>query len=98
MKNTQIQSTNEKSKTIHRVPEIKMLQLIKKYSDARDKVYYNGSESDYWKGVMHTLHNTLNAIFPTWAKDNSIGHYVFMEMMTYKEAMKKILDQLKETA
>jgi len=81
---------------ITKTSSLKELQFIEKYSDARDK--YELYKQDYWKGVTHSLHNTLNAIFPTWAKDNSIGHYVFMEMMTYKEAMKKILDQLKETA
>jgi len=79
------ETSTQKLLDITKTSNLKELQFIEKYSDARDT--YNNYRQDYWKGVTHSLQNTLNAIFPAWLKIDSIGHYVFYENMSYKDAM-----------
>jgi len=79
------ETSTQKLLDITKTSNLKELQFIEKYSDARDK--FDMYSQDYWKGVTHSLQNTLNAIFPSWANYDSIGHYVFYKNMSYKDAM-----------
>jgi hypothetical protein len=70
--------------------------LIQKYSEAREKMNDSNTESglQYWRGSMDTYHNLLCAAFPGWAEYGSTGYYVFMEQMTYDEALNQVTGTL----
>jgi hypothetical protein len=70
--------------------------LIQKYAEAREKMHDANTESarQYWRGSMDTLHNLLNTAFEGWAARGSVGYYVFMEQMTYDEALDQVTGTL----
>jgi hypothetical protein len=66
--------------------------LIQKYSEAREKIQEANTDTglNYWRGVMDTYHNLLSTAFEGWAAPDSVGYYVFIEQMTYDEALRAI--------
>jgi hypothetical protein len=70
--------------------------LIQKYSEAREKVQEANTDTglNYWRGVMDTYHNLLSTAFEGWAAPNTTGWYVFIEQMTYDEALNQVTGTL----
>jgi len=70
--------------------------LIQKYAEAREK--YNSANNTegemYWKGSMDTYHSLLILGFSGWAERGSTGYYVFMEGLTYDEALNHVTGTL----
>jgi hypothetical protein len=60
-----------------------MYALMKEYSDARDT--YNNYRQDYWKGVMHTLQNMLNKLYPQWTITDT-GSLIWKYNRSYADA------------
>ena len=64
--------------------------LIQKYAEAVEKINDARGDRDYrhyWNGIRDAYHMLLNEAFEGWAEPGSVGHYVFMEGMTYDAAI-----------
>jgi hypothetical protein len=55
--------------------------LIQMYAMAREN-----SGQVYWRGIQDAYHNLLSTFYPGWSAQGTIGHYVFIEGMTYFNA------------
>ena len=67
---------------------LSMNELIEMYAYARDKMH--NDNSDYWKGVMHTVQKMLNIMFGgKWTYQGTRGYFVFYEGMKYDDAREK---------
>jgi hypothetical protein len=71
--------------------------LVQKYAEAREKMLdaANAAGDNYWRGSMDTYHNLLCMAFPGWAAPNTTGYYVFIEQMSYDEALDQVTGILK---
>ena len=71
--------------------------LIQKFAEAREKMLDAANETgaNYWKGSMDTYHNLLSTAFNGWAAPNTTGYYVFIEQMSYDEALNQVTGILK---
>jgi hypothetical protein len=71
--------------------------LIQKFAEAREKMLDAANEAgaNYWRGSMDTYHNLLSTAFPGWAAPNTTGYYVFIEQMSYDEALDQVTGILK---
>jgi len=71
--------------------------LIQKYAEAREKMNAtcNYDEEQYWQGVMDTYWQLLDAGWgASWCAPDSVGYYVFIEQMTYDEALNQVTGTL----
>jgi hypothetical protein len=70
--------------------------LIQKYAEAREKFQDANTSTGqlYWTGVMDTYHSLLILGFSDWANHGSTGYYVFMEGLTYDEALNHVTGTL----
>jgi hypothetical protein len=72
---------------------LSMNELIEMYAYARDKMH--NDNSDYWKGVMHTVQKMLNIMYgggvnlSGWTMQGTRGYFVFYEGMKYDDAREK---------
>ena len=55
----------------------------------------NEAGANYWRGSMDTYHNLLSTAFNGWAAPNTTGYYVFIEQMSYDEALNQVTGILK---
>ena len=71
--------------------------LIQKFAEAREKMLDAANEAgaNYWRGSMDTYHNLLSTTFNGWAAPNTTGYYVFIEQMSYDEALDQVTGILK---
>jgi hypothetical protein len=71
--------------------------LIQKFAEAREKMLDAANEAgaNYWRGSMDTYHNLLSTAFNGWAAPNTTGYYVFIEQMSYDEALNQVTGILK---
>jgi hypothetical protein len=71
--------------------------LIQKFAEAREKMLDAANETgaNYWRGSMDTYHNLLSTAFNGWAEYGTTGYYVFIEQMSYDEALNQVTGILK---